>query len=91
MGQWLGQVMFPQGLYNMLGMPGSDVEYDPFDTRATITRIFAWFPCRCWITGKWLWLTHVIQGEAVWTGPRTPVVEHRHYNEVEYLITRLKQ
>jgi hypothetical protein len=75
----------------MLGMPGVDHEYDIFDTRAEITRIFAWLPCRCWITGKLLWFTHVIQGEAIWVGPGTPIVEFRHYNEAEYLMYKLTQ
>ena len=75
----------------MLGMPGFDYEYDPFDRRADFVRMFAWRPRRCWISGRWLWLTHVIQGQAVWFGPGNPWFEYRYYSEAEYLIEKLKQ
>jgi hypothetical protein len=74
----------------MLGMPGTDEEYDPFDRRAEYKRMFAWWPHRCWIRGQWLWLTHMIQGEAIWFGPGTPVFEYRYYSEAEYLLQKLK-
>jgi hypothetical protein len=75
----------------MLRMPGSFNEYDTFEYRAEICEIFAWWPRRCWITNRWMWLAHVIRGEATWYGPGTPVVEKRYYNSAEYLMYKLKQ
>jgi hypothetical protein len=75
----------------MLGMPGSDIEYDSFDRRAEFVRVFMWRPRQCYLTGKWLWLTYAIQGTAMWFGPGTPVWEYRYYKEAEYLIEKLKQ
>ena len=74
----------------MLGMPGFDEEHDSFNDRAKFIQIFAWRPRRCWISKRWLWLTQVIQGEAIWVGPGTPVVEYRYYNATEYLLQKLK-
>ena len=71
-------------------MTGFD-EDNAFDNRARICQVFAWWPCRCWITGQWMWLTHVTAGTAVWTGPGTPIVEKRYYNSAEYLMYQLKQ
>ena len=97
MGQWVGQVtvrygMFPQGLYgmNITGM-WMDEEYDPFNTRAEFKLIYLIWPRRCHLTGRRLWLTHAYQGTAVWTGPGEPAIEHRYYDEVEYIIRKLKQ
>lgn len=75
----------------MLGMPGMDEEYDPFDRRADFVRMFSWRPRRCCISGRWLWFTHVIQGQAIWFGPGTPVFEYRYYGETEYLMKKLTQ
>jgi hypothetical protein len=82
--------MFPQGLYNMLGMPDFKSDDDGFDNRAEIHEIFAWWPKQCWITHQWMWLTYVVMGTAVWTGPGTPVVEKRYYNPVQYTMEKLK-
>lgn len=86
------KVVFPQGLYgmNITGM-WMDEQFDIFDQRANFKQIYCIWPRRCYITGKRLWLTHAYQGTAVWTGPGEPIEEHRYYDEVEYLIRKLKQ
>ena len=84
--------MFPQGLYgmNITGM-WMDEEFDIFNKRAEFKLVYLFWPKRCYITGKRLWLTHAYKGTAVWTGPGEPVEEHRYYNEIEYIIEKLKQ
>jgi len=81
--------MFPQGLYGLY--TGMDEQYDIFNSRADFKLVYLFWPRRCYITGKWLWMTYAYQGTAVWTGPGEPVEEHRFYNEIEYIILRLKQ
>lgn len=84
--------MFPQGLYNM-PIPGMwvDEQFDIFNQRAKFKLVYLLWPRRCYISNKRLWLTHAYKGTAVWTGPGTPVEEHRYYDEVEFLIEKLKQ
>ena len=84
--------MFPQGLYgmNITGM-WMDEQYDPFNARAEFKSVYLIWPRRCYLTGKRLWLTHAYKGTALWTGPGAPVEEVRYYDEVEYLIKKLKQ
>lgn len=83
--------MFPQGLYtmNITGM-WVDEQYDPFNNRAEFKSMYLFWPRRCYISGKRLWLTHVYQGTAVWHGPGTPLEEHRYYDKAEYLMWTLK-
>jgi hypothetical protein len=83
--------MFPQGLYgmNLTGM-WMDEQYDSFDQRAEFKLVFLLWPRRCEITGKRLWLTHAYKGTCVRTGHGEPVEEHRYYDEVEFIIRKLK-
>lgn len=68
-----------------------DEQFDIFNSRATFKLVYLLWPRRCYISNKRLWLTHAYKGTAVWTGPGEPVEEHRYYDEVEYLIEKLKQ
>ena len=63
---------------------------DIFNSRAGFKTVYCIVPRRCYISGKRLWLTNAYRGTAVWTGPGTQVEEHRYYDEVEYLIRKLK-
>ena len=65
--------------------------YDPFNDRALGTEYkFTWFPQKCYISGKKLWLQNAYRRTAMWTGPGTPVIEHRWYDKDEFLIARIK-
>jgi len=51
---------------------------------------FAWFPERCYLSNKLLWLKFAYRRVAMWTGPGDPVFEYRWYHRNEYLIGKLK-
>ena len=55
---------------------------------------FALFPRRCYITKRRIWLELAYCVTAMYTGPYTgpgtPVYDHRWYSKDEYLIARLK-
>jgi hypothetical protein len=42
------------------------------------------------LSDKWIWLKLGYQGEAVWTGPGTPVFENRWLTKEEFLVAILK-
>ena len=83
MGQWLGQVM--------LGMPDFFNGVSSFYYRAVWKPVFVWWPQRCNLTGQRIWLETAYQGEAMWTGPGTPVYEFRYHKNQEHLIWQLQQ
>ena len=65
--------------------------FDPFKSRLLGTQLrFTWFPEKCEITGKRLWLTNAYRQTAMWTGPDEPVFEHRWYDKNEFLIAKIK-
>ena len=50
------------------------------------------WPQRCEITGRRLWPgTQAYRGTAVWTGPGTPVHEHKWHACQEHLLWQLKE
>ena len=51
---------------------------------------FTLIPRRCYITKRILWLENAYCLTAMYTGPGTPVYDHRWYDKDEYLIARLK-
>jgi hypothetical protein len=51
---------------------------------------FLFFPRKCHITGKILWLEYAYKQTAMYTGPGDPVFDHRYYDKTEFLIERLK-
>jgi hypothetical protein len=42
------------------------------------------------LSDKWIWLRLGYHGEAVWTGPGTPVFENRWLTKEQFLIAILK-
>ncbi len=74
----------------MAPIPGMD-RYDQFHARARWQLKFIWWPQQCELTGQRIWLELAYQGEAVWTGPGTPVYEFRYHKAQEHLIWQLKQ
>lgn len=51
---------------------------------------FVFFPRKCHITGKILWLKQVYKQTAMLTGPGDPLFEYRYYSKKEFLVERLK-
>ena len=51
---------------------------------------FTLIPRRCYVTKRILWLESAYCLTAMYTGPGTPVYDHRWYDKDEYLIARLK-
>lgn len=69
--------------------------YSQLDTEAFIRRAiwyvkFTWWPRRCWLTGRVLWLTKAYQGMAMWTGPGSAVFEYRWVDKDQYLMAKIK-
>lgn len=64
--------------------------YDAFFRKAQWKLTFAWWPRRCFLSDKWIWLKLGYLGEAVWTGPGTPVFETRWLAKEEFLVAILK-
>jgi hypothetical protein len=68
----------------------TEMTYDPFYDRAAWELSFAWFPHRCEITNRLIWLTRAYQGTRIITGPGEPVVEQRWHNKHQHLLWCLK-
>ncbi len=51
---------------------------------------FAWFPRRCALTHKLIWLNLAYMGTVIYTGPGESVVEFRWHEANEHLIWLLK-
>ena len=65
--------------------------YDPFKDRIVGRKLkFTLMPRRCYLTKRRICLESAYCITAMYTGPGTPVYEHRWYNKDEYLIARLK-
>jgi hypothetical protein len=73
----------------MLGMPGFD-EVSNFYRKAGWQRKFTFWPRRCWISNRIIWLQYAYKGTAVWTGPGTPAIEHQWHSAKEHIIWKLK-
>jgi hypothetical protein len=63
---------------------------DAFFRKAQWKLEFAWSPHRCLISNRWIWLEPGYHGEAVWTGPGTPVFENYWLTKEEFLVWQLK-
>jgi hypothetical protein len=72
--------------------PGWDRDQleESFYRRAIWHESFVWWPRRCNITGRWLWLTTAVEGSAMWTGPGDPVFEFRWHDSKEHVLWLLK-
>lgn len=78
----------------MMGNSTSDesvTSYDPFYDRCGAELSFAWFPHRCALTNKLIWLTVGYRLTSVWMGPGSDVVEHRWHNKLEHIFWKLKR
>lgn len=53
---------------------------------------FAWFPEKCFISGKRIWLENAYRGTRIIHGlaGESPVVIHRWHNEQEHIFWKLK-
>ena len=84
MGQRLGQMSpIPEKIDRLDGA---------FYLRARWDLKWVLWPQRCNITGQRLWPgTLAYRGEAMWTGPGEPVIEHKWHERHEHLIWQLKE
>jgi len=65
--------------------------FDTFDDHCIKKEFkFLFFPKRCCVTGKKMWLTKAYKRTAMWTGPGEPLYEHRWYDKDQYLFLMLK-
>ncbi len=52
---------------------------------------FSFWPRKCFISGRRIWLKYSYRGIAVWTGPGDPVVEKRWVSKEEFLFMVLRR
>lgn len=52
---------------------------------------FAWLPKTCYLTGKRIWLTKGYRITRMYTGPGTPVFQHRWHDKNAHIIWKLRQ
>lgn len=63
-----------------------------FKTRCIGTELkFVFFPKRCFISEKILWLEYAYRQTAMYTGPGQPVFEYRWYDKTEFIIAKIKE
>ena len=48
--------------------------------------VFLFFPKKCVISGKKLWLCYAYEGTATYTGPGTPAYEYKWHDKHEHII-----
>lgn len=88
--------MFPQGLYTMPIIESIKIYMpDDYDDKRFLSRAWThlkWllWPRRCYVSGKWMWLTRAYRADYVITGPGEPAVWTRWYSTTEFLILQLK-
>lgn len=51
---------------------------------------FIFWPRKCAITDRTLWLEYAYKQTAMWTGPDTPEFQYRYYDKNEFLIAKIK-
>lgn len=61
-----------------------------FYNRAQWSEQFAWWPHRCELTKKIIWLQRAYRGQARWTGPGDDAVETRWHDFKEHVFWTLK-
>lgn len=61
-----------------------------FYHRAGWQFVFVVWPRRCSLSGDWIWFEHAYRGTAMWTGPGTPIIEHKWHERHEHLLWKLK-
>jgi hypothetical protein len=62
-----------------------------WSVRARWELLFCWFPRRCAISKKLIWLDFAYCGTLGFAGPGEPVIEHRWHDADEHLVWLLKQ
>lgn len=67
-----------------------DYDRSSFYYRAGWEYKFSFWPRRCLISNKLIWLKYGYKGTAMWTGPGTPVYEYQWHDATEHLIWKLK-
>ena len=67
-----------------------DPTFLSFRKRIVWRRTFAWWPRKCAVTSKLIWLKPVWKGTIIWTGPGEPIIEDSFLSEGEYLMNRLR-
>lgn len=63
---------------------------DMFRSRAHWSLQFAFFPTRCELSGRLIWLRYAYKGTAWYTGPGLPVAEIHWRDRHEHLIWSIK-
>ena len=61
-----------------------------FLSRALLNLKWCWWPHRCHVSGRWMWLTHAYRAMYVITGPGDPAIWYRWYSNTEMLVLKLK-
>lgn len=52
---------------------------------------FAWFPKRCYISNRKIWLECGYVQTAAWSGPGDVIFEQRWYHKNEFLVAKIKE
>ena len=68
-----------------------DEQFDIFTGRAAWQLKFMWWPKRCSLSDKRLWLCWAYKGTAMYTGPGEPVFEYRYHDKLEHIVWKLKR
>jgi len=67
-----------------------DYANDIFKLRCIGTEYkFVWFPKRCYLSGKKVWLKKAYCQIAMYTGPGDHVFEYRWYSKSEFLMAKI--
>jgi len=64
---------------------------ESFYRKAVWRERFAWWPRRCNISNKRIWLKKCMMGVAMWTGPGEPVFEFKWHDSKEHLFFLLSR
>ena len=48
------------------------------------------WPRKCCVSGRWMYFERAYKTTRTWTGPGTPIQEHRWYARHEYLMWMIK-
>jgi hypothetical protein len=67
-----------------------EIRWEDFRQRATWKIKFCWWPRRCYLSDRGLWLRQAYLGETVWTGPGEPILEQHWLDPQEYIIGKIK-
>ena len=89
--------MFPQGLYNLpipqyiqdFNMP-TDYDDQRFLSQNDTELKWVFWPRRCHVTRRWMWLTLAYCARYIIAGPGDPAIWTRWYSRKEMLLLKLK-